>query len=75
MLLRASSSLFRVLLGLIPLAFVPLTVAIDIKPYNANYSAKFNGMDIEANHRLEQLESGQYRETLKAKNIFGKINE
>lgn len=75
MLLTASSNFFRALLGLTALAFLPLTAAIDIKPYNANYSANFNGLEIEANHRLEQLASDQYRETLKAKNIFGKINE
>lgn len=55
--------------------FLPLAFASDIKPYSATYSASFNGMDIVAEHRLEKLESGQYRETLDAKNIFGKINE
>lgn len=70
-----SRNMFCAILGLLGLAFLPLASAIDIKPYSANYSATFNGMDIEANHRLEQLESGQYRETLQAKNIFGKINE
>ena len=70
-----SRGFFRTLLGLAALALLPESFAIEIKPYSAKYSAKFNGMDIEANHRLEKLESGQYRETLKAKNIFGKINE
>jgi hypothetical protein len=66
---------FRAILGLLALAVLPPLLALEIKQYSASYSAKFNGMDIEADHRLEKLESGQYRETLKAKNIFGKINE
>ena len=66
---------FRAILGLLALAVLPPSLALEIKQYSASYSAKFNGMDIEADHRLEKLESGQYRETLKAKNIFGKINE
>ena len=70
-----SKTICRTILGLAALTFLPLSLAIEIKPFSANYSAKFNGMEIEASHRLEQIESGQYRQTLKAKNIFGKINE
>ena len=43
--------------------------------YTATYSAEFNGMEIKATHRLKQLDSGQYRETLKARNLLGKIDE
>ena len=58
------------------LGSLPLGVSADpLSNYSATYSAEFNGMEIEATHRLEQLESGQYRETLKARNILGKIDE
>ena len=52
-----------------------LASADPLNSYQATYSAEFNGMEIEATHRLEQLDSGQYRETLKARNILGKIDE
>ena len=52
-----------------------LSHANPLNSYSATYSAEFNGMEIEATHRLEQLESGLYRETLKARNILGKIDE
>ncbi|MDA9877369.1 DUF3108 domain-containing protein [bacterium] len=52
-----------------------LAGADPLNSYQATYSAEFNGMEIEATHRLEQLDSGQYRETLKARNILGKIDE
>ena len=55
---------------------LPFSASADpLSNYSATYSAEFNGMEIEATHRLEQLESGQYRETLKARNILGKIDE
>ena len=58
------------------LGSLPLGVSADpLSNYSATYSAEFNGMEIEATHKLEQLESGQYRETLKARNILGKIDE
>ncbi|MDA9095159.1 DUF3108 domain-containing protein [Porticoccaceae bacterium] len=58
------------------LGSISLGVSADpLSNYSATYSAEFNGMEIEATHRLEQLESGQYRETLKARNILGKIDE
>lgn len=69
---KATSALAIVLCGLIS---VSTSMAADIKSYSAKYSANFNGMEIEADHRLEQLESGQFQQTLKAKNIFGKIDE
>ena len=69
---KATSTLAIVLCGLIS---VSTSMAADIKSYSAKYSANFNGMEIEADHRLEQLESGQFQQTLKAKNIFGKIDE
>ena len=46
-----------------------------ISLYSANYSAKFSGLDIEAVQRLEEIEPGIYRESLKAKNFLGKIHE
>jgi hypothetical protein len=61
--------------ALITLLLISNLSASEISSYSANYSASFNGMEIKASHRLEQLESGQYRETLKARNIFGEINE
>lgn len=61
--------------ALFSLLFISSLNASEISTYSANYSASFNGMDIKATHRLEQLESGEYRETLKARNIFGEINE
>ena len=61
-----------VLFGLIGIS---KALATEIQPYSANYSAKFNGMEIEAHHQLTQLDSGQYRQTLKASNILGNINE
>lgn len=69
---KATSTLAIFLCGLISLSN---SMAADIKSYSAKYSANFNGMEIEADHRLEQLESGQFQQTLKAKNIFGKIDE
>lgn len=71
----SQTSNLRLALGLSSLIFALSAWAGDINTYSASYSAKFNGMEIEAHHRLEQLDSGQYRETLKAKNFLGKINE
>lgn len=44
-------------------------------PYSANYSAEFNGLEIKATNRIEELSPGQYRETFVARNILGKIDE
>jgi hypothetical protein len=66
---------FPAVIALAAVIFLPQSFSAELKTYSANYSANFNGMEIEANHRLEKLENGQYQETLKAKNIFGKINE
>ncbi|MBT5388209.1 MAG: DUF3108 domain-containing protein [Porticoccaceae bacterium] len=71
---RRSSSL-RFALGFSGLLLAFTAWSSDIKSYSASYSASFNGLEIEAKHRLEQLDSGQYRETLKAKNFLGKIDE
>jgi len=68
----AWSQLALVLLGLIGISNA---LATEMQTYSANYSAKFNGMEIEAHHQLTQLDSGQYRQTLKASNILGNINE
>ena len=58
------------------LNILPFSASADpLSNYSATYIAEFNGMEIEATHRLEQLESGKYRETLKARNILGKIDE
>ena len=66
------SQLALVLFGLIGISNA---LATEMQTYSANYSAKFNGMEIEAHHQLTQLDSGQYRQTLKASNILGNINE
>jgi hypothetical protein len=68
----ALSQLAPLLFGLISISTV---LATEMQTYSANYSAKFNGMEIEAHHQLTQLDSGQYRQTLKASNILGNINE
>jgi len=67
----AQTVIISLLLGSLSL----LACADPLNSYQATYSAEFNGMEIEATHRLEQLDSGQYRETLKARNILGKIDE
>lgn len=54
---------------------IPVTYGNPLSNYTATYSAEFNGMEIKATHRLEQLDSGQYRETLNARNLLGKIDE
>lgn len=46
-----------------------------IKTYQANYSAQFSGLNINAVQKLEEIEPGIYRESLSAKNFIGKINE
>ena len=68
----ALSQLAPLLFGLISIS---TALATEMQTYSANYSAKFNGMEIEAHHQLTQLDSGQYRQTLKASNILGNINE
>ncbi|MGB2287134.1 MAG: hypothetical protein ACPH3D_02540, partial [Porticoccaceae bacterium] len=54
---------------------MPNALAVKIQTYSADYSATFNGMEIEANHQLIQSDSDLYQETFKASNILGKINE
>ena len=68
----AWSQLALVLFGLIGISSA---LATEMQTYSANYSAKFNGMEIEAHHQLTQLDSGKYRQTLKASNVLGNINE
>lgn len=46
-----------------------------ISPYHATYSAKFSGLNINAVQKLEEIEPGIYRESLKAKNFIGSVNE
>ena len=46
-----------------------------ISPYRATYSAKFSGLNINAVQTLEEIEPGIYRESLKAKNFIGSVNE
>lgn len=46
-----------------------------ISPYRATYSAKFSGLNINAVQKLEEIEPGIYRESLKAKNFIGSVNE
>ena len=45
------------------------------KAYAADYTANYNGMDIDLHHQLEMLPSGQYQETSTANSVFGKIAE
>ena len=60
---------------LLLLMLIPVVANEKIIIYKATYSAKYNGMDIEAFHQLEEVEPGYFREVLKAKNFFGKIDE
>jgi hypothetical protein len=46
-----------------------------ISPYHATYFAKFSGLNIDAVQKLEEIEPGIYRESLKAKNFIGSVNE
>ena len=46
-----------------------------INLYQANYSATFSGLNINAVQKLEEIEPGIYRESLAAKNFIGKIHE
>lgn len=46
-----------------------------ISPYHATYSAKFSGLNINAVQKLEEIEPGIYRESLRAKNFIGSVNE
>ena len=46
-----------------------------ISVFNVSYTAQLNGMAVEANHRLTQLENGQYSETLEAKAALVKVTE
>ena len=67
--------LCRIALISFSLVSMPNALAVKIQTYSADYSATFNGMEIEANHQLIQSDSGLYQETFKASNILGKINE
>jgi hypothetical protein len=51
------------------------TIASTLKLYSANYSAEFNGLEVKATNRIEELSPGHYKETLIARNILGKIYE
>ena len=46
-----------------------------LKPYRAKYSARISGLNIDAIHKLEEIEPGIFRESLNAKNFIGSINE
>jgi hypothetical protein len=46
-----------------------------ISLYQANYTAQFSGLNINAVQKLEELEPGIYRESLTAKNFIGQVNE
>ena len=49
--------------------------ASPINNFDLVFSADFNGLNVEAKHRLTQLDNGNYKESLLAKNILGKISE
>lgn len=65
----------RLLLFLMSCCLPVALAAEELLPYQATYTAKYNGLDITATHQRERLESGDYRETLVAKNFLGRINE
>lgn len=46
-----------------------------ISLYHATYKAQFSGLNINAVQKLEEIEPGVYRESLRAKNFIGKVNE
>lgn len=52
-----------------------LPASADILPYEAVYKGSYNGMDIEVTQTLTVEQPGSYRETMKAKNFFGMLEE
>ena len=48
---------------------------LPISVYSATYKAQFSGLNINAVQKLEEIEPGVYRESLRAKNFIGKVNE
>jgi len=48
---------------------------LPISLYRASYSAQFSGLNINAVQKLEEIEPGIYRESLRAKNFIGRVNE
>lgn len=48
---------------------------LPISLYRASYSAQFSGLAINAVQKLEEIEPGIYRESLRAKNFIGKVDE
>lgn len=65
----------RLLLLLLATTISSFAWSTGLELYQATYKAKFNGLDITATHQLEQIKPGYYRETLKARNFLGKIDE
>ncbi|MDA8645916.1 DUF3108 domain-containing protein [Porticoccaceae bacterium] len=43
--------------------------------YSASYRATYNGLEIEAEYKLQDLGNGFYKEASHAKSVFGKIKE
>ena len=75
MLTPYRKALRQLALLIFSLIHMPSALTAEMQTYSANYSAKFNGMQIEARHQLTQLDSGQYHQTLDASNILGNISE
>lgn len=48
---------------------------LPIIPFELNYEADFNGMQITAVHQLTELETGQFREFFEARGLLGKVTE
>ena len=46
-----------------------------LNSFEVVFSADFNGFNVEAKHRLTQLDNGSFKESLLAKNMLGKISE
>ena len=49
--------------------------ALSINSFDVVFSANFNGFNVEATHRLTRLDNGNFKESLLAKNMLGKISE
>ena len=49
--------------------------ASPINSFEVIFSANFNGLNVEATNRLTQLDNGNFKESLLAKNMLGKISE
>ena len=51
----------------------PSSTALSV--FDVGYTAQLNGVAVEADHQLRQLDNGQYQEVLEAKAALGKVTE